>query len=80
MAHPPRAHEKQEQQEKAWDLWLNCRTQQDIADELGLSVGTINKWLSVSGNSQDPNEPPDSRQHFDVWSFQAAAEGGTVAG
>lgn len=65
-----RKAEKDEQQAKAWDLWLDCRSQREIADALGVSVGTVNQWCSESAESRNLNEPPDSRQHFDVWQFK----------
>jgi len=67
-----RRDEKQAQQERAWDLWLDCRTQTSIADELDVPQPTINKWLSDFQSVGKWIEPPASRQHFDVWSFQKA--------
>lgn len=64
-----RKAEKQAQQDKAWDLWLDCWSQRDIAEHIGVSVGTVNEWCSETANSRNLNEPPESRQHFDVWQF-----------
>jgi DNA modification methylase len=66
-----RKAEKEEQQARAWDLWLDCLEQKIIAAEIGVSEGTISEWFS-SRKSAD-SEPPASRQHFDVWTFQNAA-------
>lgn len=57
---------------RAWDLWLDCLTQQAIADEIGVAVGTINGWLSDSQSVGNLNDPPESRQHFDIWTFPPA--------
>jgi hypothetical protein len=68
-----RADEKREQQERAFDLWLDCLTQQEVADELDIPQRTVADWLSDFGKSADFAKPPESRQHFDVWNFQTAA-------
>jgi DNA methylase/ParB-like nuclease domain len=70
-----RAAEKRAQQERAWDLWLDCWTQQAIADEIGVSVGTINGWISETADLPKLKEPPESRQHFDVWSGLDGGDG-----
>lgn len=67
-----RTAERRAQRERAWDLWLDCLTQQAIADDIGVAIGTINTWLSEMPKMAELNEPPESRQHFDVWSFQTA--------
>lgn len=68
-----RADEKREQQERAFDLWLDCRAHQDIADELGVSDQTVANWTQEMASSPDFGKPPESRQHFDIWPFQNAA-------
>jgi len=65
-----RADEKKAAQAKAWDLWLDCFEQKDIATELGVSEGTISEWFKNRKSAE--TEPPESRQHFDVWSFTTA--------
>lgn len=65
-----RADEKKAAQAKAWDLWLDCWDQKEIAAEIGVSEGTISEWFSSRKTAE--SEPPDSRQHFDVWSFTTA--------
>jgi hypothetical protein len=64
-----RKAEKQAQQDKAWDLWLDCREQQGIADELGVSQPTINEWLIGKRKTAESDTAPESRQHFDIWQF-----------
>lgn len=67
-----RKAEKQQQQDKAFDLWLDCRTLADIAT---LTVGDANKtstvdgWVSEKRQMSEFGNPPESRQHFDVWQF-----------
>jgi hypothetical protein len=67
-----RKAEKDAQQAKAWDLWLDCLGQDEIAAEIGVSQPTISGWLSETADSRKFIEPPASRQHFDVWQFQSA--------
>ena len=64
-----RKAEKQAQQDKAWDLWLDCHEQQAIADEIGVSQPTINEWLIGKRKAAESDTAPDSRQHFDIWTF-----------
>lgn len=69
-----RAAEKRAQQDRAWDLWLDCWTQQAIADDVGVDKATVSRWLDElqNGKSAELQQPPESRQHFDVWQFQAS--------
>lgn len=86
--------EKQEQQENAWDLWLDCHEPADIAVELGFigddatgdergnASKTVRRWLDKIGSDPKLSKPPNATaknewgtvQHFDVWSFQTAAD------
>lgn len=63
--------EKAEQKAKAWDLWLNCRSYRDIAAAIDGDDATVGRWVDSFSNELG-NEPPESRQHFDVWSFQTS--------
>lgn len=63
--------EKAEQKAKAWDLWLDCLTQPDIAKTVGVDKATVSRWVADS-NALDFATPPESRQHFDVWNFQTS--------
>ena len=67
-----RSDEKKQAQAKAWDLWLDCWTQEAIADHVGVGQTTVGEWLPDSAELRKSIEPPESRQHFDVWSFQTA--------
>jgi hypothetical protein len=64
-----RKAEKRAQQDKVWDLWLDCRAQGDIGDEIGVDQKTVSNWLGEYADSRKFLDPPESRQHFDVWSF-----------
>lgn len=62
-----RKAEKQQQQDKAWDLWLDCVEQQDIAAGIDVDPATISRWLQERKSAEV--QAPESRQHFDVWQF-----------
>lgn len=55
-------------------MWLDCIPQTEIADELGIARKTIGDWVAKSGAVPDFATPPDSRQHFDVWTFPPARD------
>lgn len=67
-----RAEEKRAQQDKAWDMWLDCHTQEEIAAAIVVTDQTIKNWNSNSAQLPEFREPPESRQHFDIWNFQHA--------
>lgn len=67
-----RQAEKRAQQDRAWDLWLDCLTQEAIAEAIGAEQRTVSNWLEEIRKCGDFLEPPDSRQHFDIWQFQSA--------
>lgn len=64
-----RQDEKKQLQERAWDMWLDCHTQQAIADDLGMPQRTISDVLAKREQDSGFANPPESRQHFDVWNF-----------
>lgn len=57
-------------------MWLDCFTQEQIADVIGVDHTTVGEWiLGEKGKlSEIPNTPPESRQHFDVWDFAMPKE------
>lgn len=61
--------EKEEQQAKAWDLWLDCLSQDAIGDAIGVDQKTVHNWLKEKTADADFSLAPASRQHFDVWQF-----------
>ena len=68
-----RRYEKQQQQDRAWDLWLDCHSEREIAAAIGVPQQTINRWVTQNRTASENGSPPGSRQHFDVWNFQTAA-------
>jgi hypothetical protein len=38
--------EKEDQKAKAWDHWLNCLSEREIAQATGIAQQTVNGWLS----------------------------------
>ena len=66
-----RKYEKEMQKARAWDLWLDCRTDREIGDLLDVDHATVIKWRGEKSQSCG-NSPPESRQHFDVWSWTTA--------
>ena len=64
-----RKNEVEQQKTTAWDLHLNCYTQQEIADEVGVEQQTISNWITKFTTDSKFCNPPESRQHFDIWQF-----------
>lgn len=75
-----RAAQTQERQERAWDLWLDCLTQEQVADRLDTSRQTVSDWLAGKRQLSEIGNPPGATdekpwgniQHFDVWKFPTA--------
>lgn len=64
-----RQTEKRVRRETAWDMHLDCASQRDIADHLGVDHKTIGAWLGEFAADAENSPAPESRQHFDVWQF-----------
>jgi DNA methylase len=62
-----RAASEIEQREQAYDLWLDCLTDIEIAQRFGVTDRTIRNWLGSRRQMADLSEPPELRQHFDIW-------------
>jgi hypothetical protein len=58
---------------RAWDMWLDCATEREIAEAIGVTQPAVNGWLrdKKSALAENLSNPP-SRQHFDIWQFQTA--------
>jgi hypothetical protein len=67
-----RKAEKEQQQAKAWDLWLDCLSERATAERVGVSDTAVHEWLLAYRESAEYKQPPASRQHFDIWQFQNA--------
>ncbi len=50
-------------------MYLNLRTQQWIADELGIGKRTVERSIAKIPELEKWREPPDSIQYYDVWNF-----------
>ncbi len=57
-----RKAEKEEQQARAWDLWLDCLSYRAIADAIGVDDKTVAAWCAESAQNCG-DSAPDSRQH-----------------
>jgi hypothetical protein len=68
-----RRDEKAEQKARAWDLWLDCQSTREIEAATSIPRATVDGWVSEKRTDPEFGHPPESRQHFDVWSFQVAA-------
>jgi hypothetical protein len=64
-----RQTEKTQQQDRAWELWLDCVSQLEIAERLDVPQTTVSDWLTKKERSSEIGSPPESLQHFDVWNF-----------
>jgi len=67
--------EKEAQKAKAWDLWLDCLTEQAIADDIGVDQATVSRWIMQKRKDPDLHNPPASRQHFNIWQFHDGRDG-----
>jgi DNA methylase len=73
-----RRDEVEQQKQTAWNLWLDCwgpggspgrDSWVKLAEEVGVSDPTTAKWISKFCTDVQNLEPPESRQHFDIWQF-----------
>lgn len=64
--------EKDEKKLRAWGMWLDCASQYEIADAIGMTQPAIKGWLDKKCANEHFLSPPPSRQHFDIWQFQNA--------
>src|SRR5208282_6575036 len=75
-----RQSEKETVQARAYDLWLDCYSQREIAEIIGsefpafadTTQQSVSNWLDKKSAAAENLSPPDSRQHFDIWQFQKA--------
>ncbi|MCD6240015.1 hypothetical protein J7K27_00635 [Candidatus Bathyarchaeota archaeon] len=63
---------KEELRRKIIDLYLQCYTHEEIANQLGLSRGRITQIVNNFKSEIINNPPvPESLQFYNVWNFQA---------
>jgi len=66
-----RQAEKEERNQKIWDMWLSCHTQEKIAEAIGITDRTVREIIDTGKNSKLTKiSAPDSLQIFNLWSFQ----------
>jgi hypothetical protein len=70
-----RAASEIEQRQQALDLWLDCLSDVQIGNRLGVTDKTAKKWYSEFPPPGAFSDPPELRQHFDVWHLPAARIG-----
>jgi DNA-binding XRE family transcriptional regulator len=58
------------------NLWLDCLSERQIAEKLDVTQPTINAWVIEKRKDARIYQPPDSRQHFDVWNFGTDGDDG----
>jgi biotin operon repressor len=61
--------QKEERDQRIIDLYLQCWTQEQVADEVGMSRPYVNKVVSRIRKCESVTTPPDSFKHYDVWNF-----------
>ena len=49
-------------QERARDMWLNCMSQREIAELLGVDQSTVSRWIDAFAADAGNASSPDSRQ------------------
>jgi hypothetical protein len=52
-----------------FDIWLDCHTQKEIAEAVGVDHSTVQRWLVAKTADAEFATAPKSRQHFDIWQF-----------
>lgn len=62
--------ERNERDELIWDMWLNCRTLEEIAEEMQQSKGNISKIIEKLQNGQvaKSEQEPENLQYYNTWS------------
>jgi transcriptional regulator with XRE-family HTH domain len=68
-----RREAKEQQKQQVLELYLACKSQQEIAEAVGIDQGTVSRWLEGIMQKYDAellHNPPDSLQTFNLWSFQ----------
>lgn len=66
---------KEQQKKKVFDLWMQCWTQEEIAEEVGMSIGSVNEICSENAKLQNLNKFSFQDESFtppiyNVWKLQ----------
>jgi len=64
-----RAEQDEEEAQKIISLYLQCWTQERIANEVGVDQKTVSNTLGKIPNLEKFLSPPESLQRYDVWKF-----------
>lgn len=66
-----REKEREEQEERIFELWLSCWSYKEIEKELNVDDNTIERTVTSQKRklSQMGHEPPTSLRIYDVWNF-----------
>lgn len=64
-----RKAEREQQQDKAFDLWLDGMSYREIGESINADHTVVGDWVLEKRNSAEFQQAPESRQHFDVWQF-----------
>lgn len=65
-----RLAEKEERDSKIWEMWLACKSDDEIAQEVQLTDRQVRNIISEKKESF-PKFPPDSLQVYNLWNFHS---------
>lgn len=68
-----RQAEKEERDNKIWEMWLACHTQEEIGETVGLDKSNVGRDLDRlrNGKLSELQHPPDSLQVYNLWNFHS---------
>jgi len=65
-----REKENEERDGRILDLWLSCWTEEEIAEETGITRQAVNNIIAkMRQMSENCHDPPESLRIYDVWQF-----------
>lgn len=75
-----RETEKEERARQIWDMWLGRRTQEEIAEAVGVDQSAVSRVVNDmrARHLAELHTPPDSLQRFNLWRFQNNDAGGGI--
>jgi hypothetical protein len=84
----PKQRERDNKKAMAWDMWLDCHSERDIAEKVGVTQPTVGEWVKEIGKAAEFFQPSHATndkpwgvvQHFDVWSFQNGGDDSSYFG
>jgi len=75
-----RTEQKKGQKQDAWNMWLACQSQTDIASALGVDPSTVYRWIDTCISENFQKCKPDSLQLYDVWNFSTCDDRYGISG